>query len=40
MDDLANFNRQRWNDLARAGIEYSRPFLDLDQDSARLALDP
>jgi SAM-dependent methyltransferase len=40
MDDLANFNRQHWNDLVRAGIEYSRPFLDLDQDSARLALDP
>jgi len=35
MDDLAHFNRQRWNALVQAGIEYSRPLLDLDEAGAR-----
>jgi ubiquinone/menaquinone biosynthesis C-methylase UbiE len=35
MDDLARFNQQRWNALVEAGIEYSRPLLDLDEDKAR-----
>lgn len=38
MDDLAGFNRQRWNALVKAGIEYSRPQLDLDEPSARTFL--
>jgi len=30
MDDLARFNKERWEALAQADIEYSRPVLDLD----------
>ena len=30
MDELSRHNRQRWNDLAAAGVQYSRPWLDLD----------
>jgi SAM-dependent methyltransferase len=29
MDAIGKTNRLRWNDLARANVEYSRPFLDL-----------
>ena len=39
MDELSGFNRERWNGLARAGILYSRPKLDLDEDSAREMVD-
>ena len=39
-DPLAEFNRQRWNELAEAGIEFSRPMLDLDPAAARRFLDP
>lgn len=35
MDDLAKFNRERWNALVQAGVEYARPFLDLTPESAR-----
>lgn len=35
MDKLANYNRERWEALVAAGIEYGRPLLDLDQESAR-----
>ncbi len=35
MDELAEFNRDRWEALVAAGIEYGRPMLDLDQESAR-----
>ncbi len=35
MKNLANYNRQRWNALAEAGIQYSRPMLDLDAAGAR-----
>jgi SAM-dependent methyltransferase len=34
LDDLARYNQSRWDDLVRADIEYSRPFLDLDAASA------
>jgi len=34
MDKLAAFNRSRWNALAQARIEYSRPFLNLDEAGA------
>lgn len=39
MDELSRYNRERWNDLARAGILYSRPFLDLDTGRAREVVD-
>jgi hypothetical protein len=27
MDEISKINRVRWNDLADAQVEYSRPFL-------------
>ncbi len=35
MDELADFNRERWEALVAAGIAYGRPMLDLDEASAR-----
>ena len=29
MDDLSQHTRERWNELAAAGVQYSRPWLDL-----------
>lgn len=40
MDDLAKYNRKRWEDLAKANIAYSRPFLDLNRDTAWETVDP
>lgn len=40
MDDLARHNRARWDALARAGVSFSRPLLDLDPASARRLVDP
>jgi SAM-dependent methyltransferase len=40
MDDLSRHNRQRWNDLAAAGVQYSRPWLDLNETNARERVDP
>ena len=34
MDEISQTNRARWNDLARANVEYSRPFLDFSADEA------
>ncbi len=34
MDDIAHTNRERWNALARANVEYSRPFLDFTPEQA------
>ena len=39
MDELSGFNRERWNGLVRAGILYSRPKLELDEQSAREIVD-
>jgi len=39
MDDLARYNQARWEALARANILYSRPYLDLDEHSARRVVD-
>lgn len=39
-DELARYNKQQWEELARAGVEYARPMLDLDVVSARRAVDP
>jgi SAM-dependent methyltransferase len=40
LDDIARFNRERWEALAQANVEYSRPALDLTPDSAWAMLDP
>ena len=39
MDDLATFNRQRWNALVEAGVLYSRPNLEMDEETARQMID-
>jgi SAM-dependent methyltransferase len=39
MDDLSRYNRDRWNALAAAGVEFSLPWLDLDQATARVRID-
>ena len=38
-DEIATFNRERWNELALAGVEYSIPALELDEKSARRMVD-
>lgn len=40
MDELARYNKQRWEELAKAGIGFSRPMLDLNEETARDLLDP
>src|SRR4051794_14785732 len=40
MDELGKYNKDRWEDLAAANVEYSRPLLDLTPDSARRLVDP
>lgn len=35
MDELAEFNRQRWNELVAAKVQYGQPWLDLDVAGAR-----
>jgi SAM-dependent methyltransferase len=40
MDPTTQFNRERWEALAQANVEYSRPMLDLTPTSARELLDP
>lgn len=39
MDGIARYNRDRWNDLARSNIAYSRPYLNLTPDAAREVVD-
>ena len=39
MDELAKFNRERWNALVKAGVAYSRPLLDLTAEKARMWID-
>ncbi|MCA9884474.1 MAG: class I SAM-dependent methyltransferase [Anaerolineae bacterium] len=39
-DDVSDFNKARWEDLAQAGVEWSQPWIDLDMASAREQLDP
>ena len=39
MDEIAEYNRARWEELAKANVMYSRPWLDLDETSARTAID-
>jgi SAM-dependent methyltransferase len=40
MDDIAKYNKDRWEELAEAGVEFSRPFLDLNPSTARAHIDP
>jgi SAM-dependent methyltransferase len=40
MDEIARYNKERWEALAGANIEYSRPMLDLTPQTARTELDP
>ena len=40
MDELIQFNKERWEELAKANVIFSRPALDLDETSAREMLDP
>lgn len=40
MDDLARYNQQRWEELARKGVMFSRPWLDLTAETARQRVDP
>ncbi len=39
LDEIARFNQERWDELARAGVEYARPYLDLDEGGARALVD-
>ena len=36
MDDFCKTNRTRWNDLAGANVEYSRPFLNFTVDTLNI----
>ena len=40
MDEIAKYNKERWEELAKNNVEFSRPFLDLNKKSARKAVDP
>ncbi len=40
MDEYAGYNRARWEELAAANVDYSRPMLDLTIESARQLVDP
>jgi SAM-dependent methyltransferase len=40
LDELARYNRERWEALAAARVEYSRPLLDLTAATARHVVDP
>jgi SAM-dependent methyltransferase len=39
MDEVARYNRDRWDELVRAGVKYGRPLLDLDSNMARQRYD-
>ena len=40
MDEIARYNKDRWEELAEANVEFSRPYLDLDPPRARECVDP
>ncbi len=40
MDDIARYNRDRWEALVRARAVFTRPLLDLTLESARARVDP
>lgn len=40
MDEIAEYNKERWNELAQNRIGFSVPFLDLDKEKALESVDP
>lgn len=40
MDEVAKYNRARWEGLVEANALFTRPYLDLTPDAARARLDP
>jgi SAM-dependent methyltransferase len=40
LDEIASYNKERWEALAGARVAYSRPFLNLDATSAHAVVDP
>lgn len=40
MDEISNYNRERWNALVRANALFTRPALHLDAATARQKIDP
>ena len=40
MDDVARYNTDRWDKLNQVNALFTRPYLDLDAESARQQLDP
>jgi SAM-dependent methyltransferase len=40
VDEIVSFNKERWEALCQAGIEYARPWLDLTPENARQRVDP
>ena len=40
MDEVAKYNKERWEELAKANVMFSRPWLDLNRKTAREMIDP
>jgi len=40
MDELAKYNQERWEELAKAEVEFAKPWLELTPKRAREAIDP
>ena len=40
MDEIARYNKERWEELAGANVVFSRPLLDLDARKAKDLVDP
>ena len=40
VDEIARFNKDRWEELAKANVQFSRPLLGLDSSQARKLIDP
>jgi len=40
MNGQIEHTRERWNELAAAGVQYSRPWLDLNSENAKCRVDP
>ena len=40
MDELIEYNRNRWNELSREGVEFGCPWLELTPEKARKRVDP
>lgn len=40
MDEIGRHNRERWEELVRQEVSFSRPWLDLDEALARARVDP